>query len=270
MADTTGALTNYAEEQMLIHIFHAVTTLTAITPYIGLHTANPTDAATGAEVTVAEYENYTRSAITFGVPAARLTSGGAVSGFPQAGGGSTGATVTHYGVWDASGASGGNLIAYGELVTSKTIASGNTPSIASGEVELSFQTAGISNYLAHAILSHLFRATTYTKPSTFVFMTTAELTDASTGSTLTEPANGYAREEVTAWTIVSDTADNDSVITVGPPTGAWGVITAVGVADTLTTGEVLFYNNTPGGDGQSPTDGDTVQFAAGTFDNILA
>ena len=268
MADISGALTDYAELEVMEHIFHATNSYTATTVFIALHTANPTDAGTTNEISTTEYVDYVRGSITFAAVSSRATIGGAVSNFPQAGGGSTGATVTHYGVWDAATAATGNLLAYGELVTSRDISAGNTPSIGAGEIVLSMEAGGnASDYLTGAVLDMLFRNTGFTKPDTFVFFAiTAALTDASTGTSITEPSgNGYAREEVTAWTTGTGTAENTGTITLGPPSGAWGALVATGTVDAVSSGNILYYDNAPGGDGQNPGNGDTVQFAAGAY-----
>ena len=260
---TSNAMSNYLEDALIEHIFHASNTYSPVsTIYLGLHTASPTDA--GGNETV--YTNYVRQAIAFSAASSRnITQNGQVD-FPQCG--VTGATITHYGLYDAE--TSGNLLAWGALSSSKAVSEGNTPSVADAEVDVYFSAGTISDYLADTLLDFAFRNQAFSKPSKYIFLATVALTDASTGSTITEPGNAYARHQVTAWTCTNNAAENTSEETFSPnPSGTWGAITAVGLADASSAGNILFYDNSPTGDGQTPTTGDTVKFAAGAFDVTL-
>ena len=83
-----GSLTNTAEVGMLDHILNKTTYGPFTTVYLGLCTADPTDAATGGSANEVSNANaYQRTAITFGAAAGRvITQSGAVT-FPQASGG---------------------------------------------------------------------------------------------------------------------------------------------------------------------------------------
>jgi hypothetical protein len=97
--------------------------------YIGLHTADVTDAGTGTEVTG---NGYSRTAVTFTVTGDTATNSATVT-FPTASGGSWG-TVSHIGIWSAS--SGGTLYYHGALTASKTVADGDTFTIQSGALTI--------------------------------------------------------------------------------------------------------------------------------------
>ena len=98
-------------------------------PYISLHTADPTDAGTGTEVTGG---SYARVASSFGV--ASGTSGALASNadatFPTAT--ASWGTVGWIGIWDA--VSGGNMLYHSALDASKTIDSGDIFKIVTGNL----------------------------------------------------------------------------------------------------------------------------------------
>ena len=98
-------------------------------PYISLHTADPTDAGTGTEVTGG---SYARVASSFGV--ASGTSGALASNadatFPTAT--ANWGTVGWIGIWDA--VSGGNMLYHSALDAAKTIDSGDIFKIVTGNL----------------------------------------------------------------------------------------------------------------------------------------
>ena len=87
--------------------------------YIGLHTADVTDAGTGTEVTG---NAYARTAVSFTVSGDVATNSATVT-FPTASGGNFG-TVTHIGIWSASTA--GSVYYHGALTASKIVNDGDT------------------------------------------------------------------------------------------------------------------------------------------------
>jgi hypothetical protein len=116
-------LTDYAENKVLNFILVNTTDQTppgSAGRYLSLHTTDPGDAASATEVSGG---GYVRKTITFNT--ASGTSGSTTnSNAPTwtASGGSW--TVTYIGIWDASSA--GNLLAYGPLTQSRTVADGDT------------------------------------------------------------------------------------------------------------------------------------------------
>jgi hypothetical protein len=98
------------------------------------------------EVTTGSSTNYVRQSVTFG---AAGSSGGYSTGqiknttqvsFPVAGanyttGGGYGSTVTHIAIMDAS--SGGNVLFYGSLTTSKTVSSGDQFTVSASNLAIS-------------------------------------------------------------------------------------------------------------------------------------
>lgn len=102
--------------------------LTAITPYLAVFTADPTDAGTGAECS---WTDYARQAMSF--PDASGTSGSISTDtdleFPAT---DAGVTITHFGIMDA--ATSGNLLYHSPLDVVKTLASGDVIRFSSGNV----------------------------------------------------------------------------------------------------------------------------------------
>jgi len=115
-----SAMSNYLEIKFLDHFLGTASTTSPSTVYLSLHTADPTDAGSGAEVSTSG-SAYVRKAIAFSAASGgSATNSGAVT-FDTAT--SAWGTISHIGVWDAS--SSGNLLFHGALDASKTIASGD-------------------------------------------------------------------------------------------------------------------------------------------------
>jgi hypothetical protein len=96
--------------------------------YLALYTVAPTDTGGGTEVSGTAY---VREAATFTVSGDTASNSAAVE-WPTAGG--SWGTVVAVGVFDAL--SGGNLIAYGDLTTSKTIDIGDVFRIPAGDLDI--------------------------------------------------------------------------------------------------------------------------------------
>ena len=111
-------MSNYLENALINATLRNTSYTSPTTVYVGLHTADPTDAGTGAEVSGG---SYARTAVTFGAPSNGTCSNSADVTFPTAT--ASWSTVTHIGIWDASTA--GNLLYHTPLDTSKTIDSGD-------------------------------------------------------------------------------------------------------------------------------------------------
>lgn len=264
-----GSLSDYAELELLDHVCNAAYSPVA-TVYLALCTADPTDAGTGASMNeCANSGNYARTAISFGAAAARRITQDAIVTFPTANG--AWGTVTHWAIVDSGTHGAGNLLAHGSFSVSKSIVSGNTPSVASGQVYVEFSAGGISTYLANALLSLMFDNTAYSKPATYIGLYTATLADGDT--TGTEVSGGdYARKQVNSnggasptWDLAaSNNVDNTHAITFPTASASWGTVVATAVCDALTSGNILFYDNAL--TDQAVASGDTVSFAVGAFD----
>lgn len=117
MAD---AKSNYLENKVLDHFLGTASTSSPADVYVALFTSSPTDAGSGTEVTGG---SYARQTATFASAASGTTDNDAdvvFTGMPAA-------TVTHFGIYDASTA--GNLLWWGAFAASKTTTSGDTLTI---------------------------------------------------------------------------------------------------------------------------------------------
>lgn len=262
-----GSISDHLENELLDHILEVGAYVPAATVYIGLSTADPLDTAAGLAEPIGN--NYAREAITFSAASSRAIENSGTITFNQASG--SWGTITHYAIFDAL--TNGNMMAHGSLSASKAVTTGNTPSIAASQVQISFNSGAASTYLANAVLDFAFRNQAFSQPNVHVALCTADLTDASTGATITEVANSnnYARVDYGTWDAAAGgVTANTNAISFPNPSGSWGTVTACCLIDAATygAGNILFYDNTL--TEQEPVNGDTVQFAAGDFDITLS
>lgn len=267
-----GSLSDYAENKMVDHGLGTAYTSVA-TIYLALCTADPTDAGTGASMNeVANSGSYTRKAISFGAAASRRVTQSATVTFDRATG--SWGTVTHWALVDSATYGAGNMLAHGSVTISKTVVSGNTPSVASGQIYVEVTAGYVGDYFANGFLDRMFRNQTLTIATpVYIALTTATIADANTGSTITEPSgNAYARVAVNAasgaspaWGAASGgAATNAHDITFITATGSWGTLVAAAVVSAASGGNLIFYDN--GVADQAVTTDDTVYFPAGDFD----
>ena len=121
---------DYLENKIIDHIFRGRSFTAPAALYVSLHTADPTDAAGGAEVSG---NNYSRAQLNPSDTNWAATQGGTPAAASSGTGGQTSnkgtitfatpsgswGLVTHFGIWDAS--TSGNLLVHGALTVSKTI-----------------------------------------------------------------------------------------------------------------------------------------------------
>ena len=126
-----------------------------------------------------------------------------------------------------------------------------------------------SDHWENEILDHLFGKGSYTPPTIYVGLSTADPGDDGTG--LSEPSgNGYARVTTAAadWNAASGGAlDNAGAIEFAEATGNWGTVTHFALFDAATSGNLLAHGSLT----QSKTiaSGDTARFQAGDLDVSL-
>ena len=120
-------ITNYLENALINGTLRATNFTAPAAVYVSLHTADPTDAGTGAEVSGG---SYVRQAATFGAPSNGASTTTADITYPQAT--ASYGTVGWIGIWDAS--TSGNLLYHSPLNTSKTIDTGDIFKITSGSL----------------------------------------------------------------------------------------------------------------------------------------
>jgi len=123
-----SAFSDYTEGKTLDLLYNGVA-FTAPATYVALHTADPTDAGTGTEVSGGSYARVLvnanggasptwNTAVVDGI--GKLVDNTHNIEFPTATG--SWGTITHVAIWDA--VTGGNLIQHGALDASVAIASG--------------------------------------------------------------------------------------------------------------------------------------------------
>ena len=122
-------MSNYLENALINATLRATTFTSPATVYVGLYTADPTDAGSGTEVSGG---SYARQSVTFGAPSNGVSTNSAAVEFPQCT--STWGTVSHIGILDAS--TSGNLYYHTALDSSKLIETGDVFKIAIGNLSV--------------------------------------------------------------------------------------------------------------------------------------
>ena len=125
-----AGFSNYLETEVLDHVFGGNAYTAPSTLYLALHTADPAEDGSGAEVSTSGTA-YARQAVTFTVSGNEATTSAAVEYSTAT---ANFGTVTHVGVWDASTA--GNLLAYAALTSSKTIETGDVFRVPAGDLDI--------------------------------------------------------------------------------------------------------------------------------------
>jgi hypothetical protein len=120
-------ISNYLEDALINGTLRATTFTAPAAVYVSLHTADPTDAGTGTEVSGG---SYIRQAATFAAPSNGASTTSADITFPQATG--NWGTIGWIGIWDAQ--TTGNLLYHTALDASKAIDNGDIFKIASGSL----------------------------------------------------------------------------------------------------------------------------------------
>lgn len=127
-----GSFSNYAENKILDHIVGKAS-FTMPTVYVALFVGDPTDAGTGgAEVSGTSYARVATSDTDWASASGGAIANAAAITFPEAGG--SWGTVDYFALFDAE--SSGNMLAHGQLSVSKAITTGDTPSFAIGDLDI--------------------------------------------------------------------------------------------------------------------------------------
>ncbi|WP_374572497.1 hypothetical protein [Phenylobacterium sp.] len=118
---------DYAETAVLDWLLGGATPTRPTGRYLALHTADPTDAGTTGELAG---NGYARQAITFDAASGGSAANSSTHTFTASGG--DWGTVSHFSIWDAS--TSGNCLYTGALTTSRTIADGESGTVAAGAI----------------------------------------------------------------------------------------------------------------------------------------
>lgn len=126
-----AGFTNYAEDLVLDWLLTNASATRPTAWYVALYTVAPGEAGGGTEVSGG---SYARTAVTFTVSGTAPTtaSNSAAVEFPAATG--NWGTIVAAGIFDAS--TSGNLLAFADLTTSKTVDSGDVLRFNTGEIDV--------------------------------------------------------------------------------------------------------------------------------------
>ena len=127
-----SAASDYLENKVLDHVLGNTTYTPAATLYLGLWTADDGLEA-GTVTSEVSGGSYSRQAIAFSAASSGSASNSATVTFTTAT--ANWGTITHVAVMDAS--TGGNVLFHGSVTTSKTIESGDTFQVSSGNLTIS-------------------------------------------------------------------------------------------------------------------------------------
>ncbi len=123
-----SAFSNYLENKILLHVLSNTAYTSPAAVYLGLHTADPTDAGTGTEVSGNAYARQSFASTISGNAASNTS---AIE-FPTATG--SWGTIGWVSVWDSL--TTGNMLFHGALTASKTIASGDVFRVPAGDLDI--------------------------------------------------------------------------------------------------------------------------------------
>lgn len=253
-------LSEYSTHKIIDYVLRGQVYTPPTTLYLALSTTDP-------QTTVTEPSGggYARQTITFGNAASRAVAQDAVVTFPVATADYSG-IVGYFAVYDAL--TGGNMLAHGTFPSGRSIKTGQQVVLESGEISISFNTVGISDYLANAALDWLFNGGSLSQPSTlYVAITSAAIVIGDTGSTLTDfVMTDYARKAATFDAPSDKSTSNSSAVNFGTLTGTGQSIAGIGILDAATGGNLLFFNND---NNDAVASGDTVSYPAGQLSVYL-
>jgi hypothetical protein len=116
-----SSFTDYTENLVLNYLLTANSVTRPTAWYVGLFTAAPSDTGGGTEVSGSGYVRKATGTITVSGTATTATNSAAIE-FAAASGGNWG-TITYAAIFDAE--TGGNMLAWAELTTARTINDGD-------------------------------------------------------------------------------------------------------------------------------------------------
>lgn len=121
--------------------------------------------------------------------------------------------------------------------------------------------SAFSTFLANKVLDHVLRGQVYTPPSElFIALLTQNPTPGNIGTEVDTTGSGYARQSVTFGIASNHEIKNIGDIVFSEATSDWGTITHIGIYDSSTGGELLFFG---GLENSRPIfTGDTLRFNA--------
>jgi hypothetical protein len=126
-----AGFSDYLEDKVLEHVFGGNAYTAPTTLYVGLYTVAPTDTGGGTEVSGGAYARQTAAFTVSGTNPTTASNSAAVE-YPTAT--ANYGTVVAVGIFDAL--SGGNLLAYANLDTSKVVSTGDVFRFNTGDLDI--------------------------------------------------------------------------------------------------------------------------------------
>lgn len=126
-----AGFSDYLEDKVLDHVFGGNAYTAPSTLYVALYTSAPSDTGGGTEVSGGGYVRQTATFTVSGTNPTTASNTGAVE-YPTAT--ANYGTVTSVGIFDAL--SGGNLLAYANLTTSKVVSTGDVFRFNAGDLDV--------------------------------------------------------------------------------------------------------------------------------------
>lgn len=129
-----GSFSDFLENEVLDHVFGAAAYSAPATLYAALFTAAPSDAGGGTECSGGSYArvSITNNATNFPAAVGGAKSNGTAITFPEATG--SWGTVVAFALFDDPSA--GNMLAWCDLAASKAVDSGDTVTVAVGDLDI--------------------------------------------------------------------------------------------------------------------------------------
>jgi hypothetical protein len=126
-----AGFSDYLEDKVLDHVFGGTAYTAPTTLYVALYTVAPTDTGGGTEVTGGSYARQTGTFTVSGTNPTTASNSAAIE-YPTAT--ANYGTVVAVGILDAS--SSGNLLAYANLDTSKSVTTGDVFRFDTGDLDI--------------------------------------------------------------------------------------------------------------------------------------
>jgi len=127
--------------------------------------------------------------------------------------------------------------------------------------------AGISTYLANALLDHLLGGDAYEPPTAlYLALYLSDPTAADAG--IEVEGEGYARQAITFASAASQATENDVAVIFPEAEEYWGKVTHWGIRDADTEGNLLLFG--PVQQSRDVDAGDTVKVNVGALDVAMA
>jgi hypothetical protein len=130
-----GAASNYLELKLLDHALGTTTYTKPTTVYVALFTADPGETSSFTNEISTSGTAYSRKSVTFAGASSGSAASNATVTFDTAT--ASWGTITHIAICDGATAGAGNQLFYGAVTTSKTIDTGDTFQITSGNLTVS-------------------------------------------------------------------------------------------------------------------------------------